>query len=138
MNVKYIYIYIIAFSYRAHLYIDVHYSNEAKKKKIFYFVFTLLFYFLFFLAFILLSPCLFPHCLSISSFFLHRPFFLPQRPIANLHKPSRHRPITIDPRSAADLTHFGLSSLFLVFRAVLVFWLCVLGCAYVSALCFGL
>ena len=103
-----------------------------------YFTFTLFFYFLFFLAFILLFSCPSPHCLSISSFFLHRPFFLPQRPIANLHEPSRHRPITIDPRSAADLTHFGLSSLFLVFRAVLVFWLCVLGCAYVSALCFGL
>ena len=31
-----------------------------------------------------------------------------------------------DPRSAADLTHFGLSSLFLAFR------LCVSGCACVS------
>ena len=116
----------VAESYNIYIYIYI------------YFTFTLLFYFLFFLAFILLSSCPSSHCLSISSFFLHRPFFLPQRPIANLHEPSRYRPITIDPRLGADLTHFDLSSLFSVFRAVLVFWLCVLGCAYVSALCFGL
>ena len=101
-----------------------------------YFTFTLLlFIYLFFLAFILLSPCLSPHYLSISSFFLHRPidpsFFL-HRSIADLHEPSHHRPIVIDPCSAADLTHFSLSSLFLAFR------LCVLGCAHVSGLCFGL
>ena len=88
--------------------------------------------FLFFLAFILLSLCPSPYCLSISSFFLHRTFFLPQRPIADLHEPSRHKPITTNPRSAANLTHFGLSSLFSAFR------LCVLGCACVLALCFGL
>ena len=104
--------------------------------------------------------------LALHLFFLppqtHRPFFLPQRPILNLHEPSRHRPI------AADLTHFGLSSLFstfwicvssyacvlscacvstlcfelclcfdFVFQVVLVFQLCVLGYAYVSGLCFG-
>ena len=87
--------------------------------------------FLFFLAFILLSLCPSPYCLSISSFFLHRTFFLPQRPIADLHEPSRRKPITTNPRSAANLTHFGLSSLFSAFR------LCVLGCACVSALCFS-
>ena len=72
--------------------------------------------------FIFLSPCLSPHCLSISSFFLHRS-------IADLHKPSHHKPIV------AELTHFSLSSLFSSFR------LCVSGCTCVSglsALCFGL
>ena len=58
--------------------------------------------------------------------------FLPHRPITNLHEPSCHRPIVVDPRSVADLTHFGLSSLFSAFR------LCVLSCACVLALCFGL
>ena len=74
--------------------------------------------------------------LSLHLFFLppktHRPFFLPQRPIADLYEPNRHKPVAADPRSATDLTHFGLSSLFLTF------WFCVLGCAYVSALCFEL
>ena len=76
--------------------------------------------------FIFLSPCLSPHCLSISSFFLHRP-------IADLHEPSRHRLI------AVELTHFSLSSLFS--SIWLVFRLCVSGCTCVSglsALCFGL
>ena len=86
-----------------------------------------------------------PFSVSLSSlplhlFFLppqtHRPFFLPQRPIVDLHKPSRHKPV------AADLTHFSFSSLFSAFRfcvsTVLVFWLCVSGCACVSDLCFGL
>ena len=92
-----------------------------------------------------------PFSVSLSSlplhlFFLppqtHRPFFLPQRPIVDLHKPSRHKPVAADPRLAADLTHFSLSSLFSAFQfcvsAVLVFWLCVSGCACVLALCFGL
>ena len=73
--------------------------------------------------------------LPLHLFFLppktHRPFFLPQRPIADLHEPSRHKPIAVDPHLAADLTHFGLFSLFSVFR------FCVSGCACVSALCFG-
>ena len=84
------------------------------------------FYLLFFMHFIFLSPCLSPHCLSISSFFLHRP-------IADLHEPSRHRLI------AVELTHFSLSSLFS--SIWLVFRLCVSGCTCVSglsALCFGL
>ena len=80
--------------------------------------------------------------LPLHLFFLppqtHRPFFLPQRPIVDLHKPSRHKPVAADPRLAADLTHFSLSSLFSAFQfcvsAVLVFWLCVSGCACVSGL----
>ena len=71
--------------------------------------------------------------LHLHLFFLppqtHKPFFLPQRPIANLHEPSRHRTIVVKPLSTTDLTHFGLYSLFrrfsFVFRAALVFWLCV-------------
>ena len=62
----------------------------------------------------------------------HRPFFLPQRPILDLHEPNRHGSVAIDPRSATDLTHFGLFSLFSAFR------FCVSGCACVSALCFEL
>ena len=82
-----------------------------------------------------------PFSVSLSSlplhlFFLppqtHRPFFLPQRPIVDLHKPSRHKPVAADPHLVADLTHFGLSSLFSAFR------FCVSGCACVLALCFGL
>ena len=56
----------------------------------------------------------------------HKPFFLLQRPIADLHEPNHHRPV------ATNLRHFGLSSLFSAFR------FCVSGCACVSALCFGL
>ena len=82
-----------------------------------------------------------PFSVSLSSlplhlFFLpsqtHRPFFLPQRPIANLHRPSRHKPVAANPHSTTNLTHFGLSSLFSAFR------FCVSGCACVSAFCFRL
>ena len=69
-----------------------------------------------------------PSLLSSStnpSFFLHIP-------IINLHEPNHHRPIAANPRSATDLTHLSLSSLFSTFR------LCVSGCACVSALYFGL
>ena len=69
-----------------------------------------------------------PSLLSSStnpSFFLHIP-------IINLHEPNHHRPIAANPRSATDLTHLSLSSLFSTFR------LCVSGCACVSALCFGM
>ena len=83
------------------------------------------YYFLFFMHFILLSSYLSHQCLSISSFFLHRP-------IADLHKPNCHKPIAANPRSAVDLNHLCLSSLFSTFRLVFS------GCAYVSALCFGL
>ena len=73
-----------------------------------------------------------PQTLLSSSPQTHRPFFLPQRPIADLHESSRHRPVAVDPRSTTDLTHFGLYSLFSAFR------FCVSGCACVSAaLCFG-
>ena len=92
------------------------------KLNFFFFILRLhyyLYFFLFFLHFILLSSCLSPHCLSISSFFLHTP-------IADLHEPNCHRPI------AADLTHLGLSSLFSAFRV------CVSGYACVLSLCFGL
>ena len=91
--------------------------------------------------FIFYSFLHYPFSVSLSSlpfhlFFLppqtHRPFFLPQRPIVDLHEPSRHRPVAVDPRSATDLTHFGLYSLFSTFR------FCVSSCACVSALCFGL
>ena len=89
--------------------------------------------------FIFYSFLQYPFSVSLSSvplhlFFLphHRPFFLPQRPIADLHESSRHRPVAVDPRSTTDLTHFGLYSLFSAFR------FCVSGCACVSAaLCFG-
>ena len=74
--------------------------------------------------------------LPLHLFFLppqtHRPFFLPHTPIIDLHELNHHRHIVADPRLIADLTHFGLSSLFSAFR------LCVLGCVCVSALCFGL
>ena len=43
--------------------------------------------FLFFILSPFHSPCLSPHCLSISSFFLHRPSLHHRS-----HKPSRHRP----------------------------------------------
>ena len=84
--------------------------------------------------------------LHLHLFFLppqtHKPFFLPQRPIANLHEPSRHRTIVVKPLSTTDLTHFGLYSLFrrfsFVFRAALVFWLCVSSLLVCSDLCFGL
>ena len=91
--------------------------------------------------FIFYSFLRYPFFVSLSSlplhlFFLppqtHRPFFLPQRPIANLYEPSRHRPVTVNPRSATDLTYFGLYSLFSAFQ------FCVSGCACVSALCFEL
>ena len=90
--------------------------------------------------FIFCSFLHYPFSISLSSlplhlFFLppqtHKPFFLPQRPIADLHEPSRHKPVAVDPRSATDLTYFGLYSLFSAFR------FCVSGCACVSALCFG-
>ena len=72
--------------------------------------------------------------LPLHLFFLppqtHIPFFLPQRSIADLPEPSHHRPVAVNPRSTANLTHFGLFSLFLAFR------FCVSGCACVSALCF--
>ena len=83
----------------------------------------------------------YPFSVSLSSlplhlFFLppqtHRPFFLPQRPIADLYEPSRHRPVTVDPRSAINLTYFGLYSLFSTFQ------FCVSSCICVSALCFEL
>ena len=86
-----------------------------------------------------------PFSVSLSSlplhlFFLppqtHKPFFLPQRPIVDLHKPSRHKPVATDPRSAADLTHFGLSSLFLAFRFYVSSCACVSGCACISAFVF--
>ena len=111
-------------------------------------------FFLFFiLSFIILSPSLSLQCLSISSFFLHRPtdpsFFLKDpspicmSPVATKPSPSTHvRPPTW-PISASILyfRRFGF-----LFRAVLMFRLCVSGCAYVSAyvsacvsdLCFGL
>ena len=91
--------------------------------------------------FIFYSFLHYPFSVSLSSlplhlFFLppqtHRLFFLPQRPIANLHEPSLHRPVTVDPCSATDLTHFSLYSLFSAFR------FCVSSCACVFALCFGL
>ena len=84
-----------------------------------------------------------PFSVSLSSlplhlFFLppqtHRPFFLPQRPIVDLHKPSRHRAIIADPRLAADLTYFGLSSLFSAFRFCVSGCACVSGCVCVSGL----
>ena len=113
----------------------MHCSWKLKIIIIFYFTFTLLF------LFFILSYFHSPFSVSLSSLPLHlfflppqtyRPFFLPRRPIADLHNPNRHRPIAADPRSAADLTHFSLSSLFSAFR------FCVLSCACVSALCFGL
>ena len=81
--------------------------------------------FLFFLHFILLSSCLSPHCLSIFSFFLHRP-------ITDLHEPSCHKPIAADPCLTTDLIHLGHSSLFSPFQ------LCVSSCAYVSGWIFVL
>ena len=95
--------------------------------------------------FIFYSFLRYPFFVSLSSlplhlFFLppqtHRPFFLPQRPIVDLHKPSRHKPVATDPRSAADLTHFGLSSLFLAFRFYVSSCACVSGCACISAFVF--
>ena len=79
------------------------------------------FFFLFFPSFSFL--CLSPHCLSISSFFLYRP----TDPSFFLRDPS---PPTW-PISASLLyfRHFGF-----VFRAVLVFRLCVSSCACVSGL----
>ena len=96
-------------------------------------MFTLLFL-IFILSFILLSLSL--SSLPLHLFFLppqtHIPFFLSQRPIADLHEPNCHRPVAANPRSAVDLTHFGLSSLFSTFR------FCVSNYACVSALCFEL
>ena len=99
--------------------------------------------------FIFYSFLHYPFSVSLSSvplhlFFLppqtHRPSLLPQRPIADLHESSCHKAVAVDPRSATDLTHFSLYSLFSAFRFF------VSGCAYVSAyvsacvsdLCFGL
>ena len=80
--------------------------------------------------------------LPLHLFFLppqtHRPFFLPHTPIVDLHELNHHRHIAADPRLIADLTHFGLSSLFPAFRLCVLGCVCVLGCACVSALCFGL
>ena len=98
------------------------------------FAFTLLFFF--FLNFIL-SCFHSPLIVSLSSLPLHL-FFLPHRPITDLHEPSRHRPIAANPRSATDLTHFGLSSLFSAFWLYVSGYSCVSGCACVSALCFRL
>ena len=104
---------------------------RAKKKKKNTLHSHYFFYFLFFLAFILLSLCLSPHCLSVSSFFLHRPFFLPHRPIADLHKPNHHRPIARRPTLSRQpdpfqplFSIFGVSSLCFgfVFRAGFLFW----------------
>ena len=114
-------------------------------------MFTLLFIFIFY------SFIHSPFSVSLSSlplhlFFLppqtHRPFFLPQRPIVDLHKPSRHKPVATDPRSAADLPisasllyfwRFGfMFRAVLVFRVVLVFRLLCFELACVSNLCFGL
>ena len=91
------------------------------------------FFFLFFPSFSFL--CLSPHCLSISSFFLHRPtdpsFFLRDpSPICTSPATTNPSPPTW-PISASLLyfRHFGF-----VFRAVLVFRLCVSSCACVSGL----
>ena len=139
-----------------HIYlcIDVHCSWKLKIIIIFYFTFTLLFYFLFFLTLILLSSCLSPHCLSISSFFLHRPtdpsFFLRDpssicmSPTATDPSPSTHvRPPTW-PISASFLyfRHFDfVFQAVLVFRlcvsSLLVFRICVLSWVFVSGMGFG-
>ena len=58
-----------------------------RAKKNINFLFCIHITFLFFILSAFHSPCLSPHCLSISSFFLHRPS-LHRRS----HKPSRHRP----------------------------------------------
>ena len=63
--------------------------------------FTLPFYFLFFLNFIF--PCLSPHCLSISSFFLHKPFFLPPQ----THRRSAQAQPPQTPLSPLFLSHFS-------------------------------
>ena len=57
-------------------------------------------------------------------------FLIDPSPICT--SPTTTDPSPADPRSAANLTHFSLSSLFSAFQV------CVLGCACVSALYFGL
>ena len=121
----------------------MHCSSKLKWNIIFYSVFTLLFLF-FILSFILLSPSLSSHCLSISSFFLHRPTdpsFLLRDPspictspaVTDPSLPTHVRPPTW-PISASLLyfRRFGF-----VFRAVLVFQLCVSALCFRLCLCFG-
>ena len=135
-----------------HIYIDVHCSSKLKWKIIFYTMFTL--FFKKNLCFILLSLSLSPHCLSISSFFLHKPtdpsFFLRDpslictSPATTNPSPLTHvRPPTW-PISASFLYFWRFRFVFravLVFRlcvsSLLVFQICVSGWVFVSGMGFG-
>ena len=97
------------------------------------------FFFFLVLSFIILSPSLSPHCLSISSFFLHKPtdpsFFLrdPSPIYTSLAATDPSLSTHVQPSTwpiSASILYFRRFSF--VFQAVLVFQLCV------SALCFGL
>ena len=105
---------------------------------------------LFFLFFIILSCFHSPFSVSLSSlplhlFFIppqtHKPFFLPHRPSLIYMSPAAIDPSLLTHTRpptwpiSASLLYFRRFDF--VFRTVLVFWLCVLGCAYVSALCFS-
>ena len=69
-----------------------------------------------------------PSLLSSST----NPSFFLYRPIADLHEPSRHKPIATDPRSTTNVTHLGPFSL------SSTFWVCVLSWVFVSGMGFGL
>ena len=108
-------------------------NSKLKWNIIFYSVFTLLFLFFVF-SFIILSPSLSPHCLSIFSFFLHKPtnpsFFLRDpspictSPAATNPSLSTHVQPPTWPISASILYFQRFS---FVFQAVFVFRLCVSG-----------